>query len=106
MSFVDDTHSYRAIPRYPSVSRDIALILDNNIVYQQVYNIIRDFPLITQISLFDLYRGEQIPENKKSLAFRLVYQSDTHTLSDAEVDEVQQLILDRLANELGITLRA
>ena len=106
LSFVDDTHSYRAIPRYPSVTRDIALILDKNIAYQQVYNIIRDFPLITQISLFDLYRGEQIAENKKSLAFRLVYQSDTHTLSDEEVDEVQRLILDRLANELGITLRA
>lgn len=105
LPLVVTTYRYQPIPRYPSVTRDIALVLDERVTYQQVYGIIRDFPLVTQISLFDLYRGEQVPSGKKSLAFRIMYQSGTHTLSDKEVDEVQQSILDRLAKELGATLR-
>ncbi len=106
LSLISSTYLYQPIPRYPSVTRDMALVLDESITYQQVYNVISNFPLITQVGLFDLYRGEQIPAGKKSLAFRLVYQSSTHTLSDEDVDEVQRLILDRLASELGVTLRA
>lgn len=105
LPLVVTTYRYQPIPRYPSVTRDIALLLDERVTYQQVYDILRDFPLVTQISLFDLYRGEQVPAGKKSLAFRIMYQSGTHTLSDKEVDEVQQRILDRLAKELGATLR-
>ena len=99
------SYQYRPIPKYPSVTRDIALVLDERITYQQVYSIIRDFPLVTQISLFDLYRGKQLEVGKKSLAFRIIYQSSTHTLSDKEVDEVQHLILARLVKELNATLR-
>ncbi len=97
---------YQPIPRYPSMTRDIALVVDERVNYRQIYTIIRDFPLVNSVTLFDLYVGEQVPVGKKSLAFRVVYQSDTHTLTDAEVDKVQQQILDRLAKELGATLRA
>ena len=102
---ITTSYQYQPIPRYPSVIRDIALVLDERITYQKVYDLIRDVPLVIRINLFDLYRGEQVPPGKKSLAIRLVYQSSTHTLSDSEVGEVQQQILDRLARELNATLR-
>jgi phenylalanyl-tRNA synthetase beta chain len=105
LPLVSSTYEYQSVPRYPSVTRDMALVVDEKITYQQLHTIAHDFPLVTQVNLFDLYRGEQVPVGKKSLACRIVYQSTTHTLSDKEVDEVQQCILDRLTKELGATLR-
>ncbi len=97
--------SYRPLPRYPSASRDIALLVDEQVTYQQIYSIICQFPLVVSVSLFDFYMGEQIPQGKKSLAFRVVYQSPNRTLTDREIDEVQQGILARLSQELGAVLR-
>ena len=99
------TKEYQSIPRFPSVTRDIALIVDEQIVYRTVENIIRGFPLTTKVTLFDLYRGEQVAEGKKSLAIRIVYQSPSRTLTDEEVDQTQERMLARLRQELGATLR-
>jgi phenylalanyl-tRNA synthetase beta chain len=96
---------YQSIPRFPSVTRDIALVIDEQVSYQTVENIIQSFPLVTKITLFDLYRGEQIAEGKKSFAIRIVYQSPSHTLTDEEVDQTQEQMLARLHQELGATLR-
>lgn len=97
---------YRPLPRYPSASRDIALVVDEQITYEQVYSIISQFPLVVSVSLFDLYVGEQIPRGKKSLAFRIVFQSPDRTLTDKEIDKLQQDILARLSQELGAALRS
>ena len=104
-SFATALKEYQPIPRYPSTSRDIALLVDEKLTYQQICNIIQGFPLVNSVSLFDLYAGEQVPAGKKSLAFRIVYQSSTHTLTDNEVDKVQQQILDRLQRDLKAMLR-
>jgi phenylalanyl-tRNA synthetase beta chain len=96
---------YQPIPRFPSVPRDIALVVDEQVSYRTVENIIQSFPLVTQITLFDLYRGKQIPESKKSFAIRIIYQSSSHTLTDEEVDQTQEQMLARLNQELGATLR-
>jgi phenylalanyl-tRNA synthetase beta chain len=66
---------------------------------------IQSFPLVTKVALFDLYRGEQIAEGKKSFAIRIVYQSPSHTLTDEEVDRTQEQMLAKLHQELGATLR-
>ena len=79
--------------------------MDEQIVYRTVENIIRGFPLTTKVTLFDLYRGEQVAEGKKSLAIRIVYQSPSRTLTDEEVDQTQERMLARLRQELGATLR-
>ncbi len=102
---IEETHKYSPINKYPSVTRDLAFVLEEHVTYYQIKKIIEDFPLVNKVSLFDFYQGEQVPRGKKSLAFRLIYQSSTHTLSDSEVDKVQDKILERLNNELGITLR-
>jgi phenylalanyl-tRNA synthetase beta chain len=96
---------YQPIPRFPSVTRDIALVIDEQVSYRTVENIIQGFPLVTQVTLFDLYRGEQIAEGKKSFAIRIVYQSAKHTLTDEEVDQTQEQMLAKLNQELGATLR-
>jgi phenylalanyl-tRNA synthetase beta chain len=100
------TRGYQSIPRFPSVSRDIALVIDEQMTYRSVEEIIQSFPLVTKVTLFDLYRGEQIAEGKKSFAIRIVCQSPSRTLTDEEVDQTQKQMLARLRQELGATLRA
>jgi len=104
-SMITWTKGYKPIPRFPSVTRDIALVVDEQVVYQTVENIIRSFPLATKVTLFDFYRGKQIAEGKKSFAIRVVYQSSSRTLTDEEVDRTQEQMLARLHQELGATLR-
>lgn len=105
LSFVATTKTYQSIPRYPNTDRDIALLVDDKVTYQQIYSIIQGYSLVKSISLFDFYQGEQVPSGKKSLAFRIVYQSASHTLTDDEVDKVQKQILDKLRHELSAVLR-
>ncbi len=97
---------YEPVPRYPAVNRDLALVADTGVSHRQIADIINGFALVSEVELFDVYSGKQVPEGKKSLAYRIVYQSATHTLKDIEVNKVQEQILRRLTNELGVTLRA
>jgi len=103
---IPERKEYHSIPRFPAVYRDIALVVDEQTGYTQIEETIQSFPLIVQTTLFDVYRGEQIPRGKKSFAIRIVYQSPTHTLTDEEVDRVQEQMLARLKREFGATLRA
>jgi phenylalanyl-tRNA synthetase beta chain len=97
---------YQPLPKFPSIVRDIALVVDNAVTHRQVVDIIEGFSLVAEIKLFDVYSGKQVAEGKKSLAYRLVYQSSEHTLTDDEVSRVQEQVLDRLAKELGAALRS
>jgi len=105
LTFTTGYRTFRQILRFPSTSRDLALVLDMDIDHQRVLDIIGDFPLVSEVTLFDVYSGKQVADGKKSLAYRLVYQSETHTLTDEEVNKVQEQILKRLTGELGATLR-
>ncbi len=96
---------FQPLARYPAIVRDIALLLDDSVTHRRVLDIIRLSPLVRQVLLFDVYSGKQVPPGKKSLAYRLTFQSEDHTLTDAEVDDIQQKILARLSGELGATLR-
>ena len=98
--------AFRPIPRFPAVVRDIALILDRSVTHQSIYDVIRGFRFVTEVTVFDLYAGNQIPQGKKSLAYRITFQSTEHTLTDSEVDKILQKILERLSQELGATLRS
>ena len=96
---------FQPIPRFPAIVRDIALIVDTSVAHRQVLDIAKSFPLVEQVAIFDVYSGEQVPRGKKSLAYRVTFQSPTHTLTDNEVNKVQQQILDKLSQDLGTTLR-
>jgi len=97
---------YQPIARFPAVMRDIALVVDENISHRQVLDVITDFPLVEKVTLFDVYTGKQVPVGKKSLAYRLSFQSKESTLTDKQVDKVQQQILRKLAGRLGASLRS
>ncbi|MFC1988112.1 phenylalanine--tRNA ligase subunit beta, partial [Chloroflexota bacterium] len=96
---------FQPIPRFPAIVRDIALVIDSEIAHQKVADIIKGFPLVEQVAIFDAYYGEQVPRGKKSLAYRITFQSPAHTLTDDEVDKVQQQIMNKLSS-IGATLRA
>lgn len=89
---------YRPIPRFPSSSRDLAVIVPESVTVREVESTIRseDHPLVETVRFFDLYRGAPIAEGAKSLAFEIVYQAPDRTLRDDEVDEVQSAIVRRI----------
>lgn len=98
---------YKPLPKYPAVSRDMALIVDDNVLVQEIEDIIRKqgAPLVETIKLFDIYRGKQIPEGKKSIAYSISYRHESKTLVDVEVNKVHDKILKTLEYRLGAQLR-
>ena len=106
VSFSTVEKTYKPVPKFPAIVRDMALILDAGLTHQQVQTIIQGFPLVEQVDIFDVYSGEQVAGGKKSLAYRISYRSTQHTLTDEEVNQLQQKILNRLTSELGAVLRS
>jgi phenylalanyl-tRNA synthetase beta chain len=106
VSFSAEGKSYRPIARLPAIVRDLALIVDYNVNHQTVKKTIQDSPLVELVEIFDVYSGEQVPQGKKSLAYRISYRSPSHTLTDDEVNHVQQQIVERLKTGLGAVLRS
>ena len=100
-----NTKMNKPIPRFPSTVRDMALVVGADVTNQRILDIINSFKLISEVKLFDVYSGKQVGEGKKSLAYRLVYQSPDHTLTDEEVNKVQEQVLAKLTKEVGATLR-
>ena len=98
--------SYQPLPKYPAVTRDIALVLDESVTHKQVSEVLSTFPLLKEVRLFDVYSGKQVPDGKKSLAYRLNFQSAAATLTDNEVDKVMAEIVSTLMTKFGATLRA
>ena len=97
---------FQPIPRFPAIVRDMALIVDADITHLRVQDTIGSFPLVERVAIFDVYSGEPVPAGKKSLAYRVTFRSPTHTLTDEEVNKIQQQILRKLSRELGTTLRS
>ena len=96
---------YSAVSRFPQAERDLALIVDATVPSAAIQTIIQRHELVRQSSPFDLYAGEGIPAGKKSIACRIVFQSEAGTLSAEEVSSAQQQILGQLQRELGAELR-
>ena len=98
-------HAYRPVPRFPPTIRDLALVVESETPSRRVQDIIEQSPLAGEVTLFDVYTGDQVPRGKKSLAFRIAYQSPKRTLTDEEVNKEQERVLRQLADQLGATLR-
>jgi phenylalanyl-tRNA synthetase beta chain len=96
------------IPDHPSVVRDLAIVLDEQARWSALEEIVRSSAgeFLEDLEFVDLYRGKQVPEGKKSIAFRLTYRAPGRTLTREEVDVWQQRIIDELARKLGGQLRA
>ncbi len=98
---------YTALPKFPAVTRDIAVVCGEEVTVGALEDAIRKGAkgLLKEVSLFDIYRGPGIEENKKSVAFNLVLRSDDRSLTAEEADEDVKSILATLREELGATLR-
>ena len=99
--------TFTPLPKYPAVSRDLALICDEEITVAQVEDVIvaTAGKLLRQVKLFDVYRGVGVPEGKKSLAFSLELRADDRTLTDADSEAVTTKVLSALAEKLNAVLR-
>ncbi len=98
---------FQPIPRYPGITRDIAVIVPLNVPAGQVQDVIFQVggELLKECQIFDVYHGGQVPEGYRSLAFSLLYQSPKRTLTDEEVGEVHSSVLETLTREVGARLR-
>lgn len=98
---------YEPIPRFPSMSRDIALVVDQNIPAGDIQNVIVSAggSLLKEVHVFDLYEGENMEAGKKSVAFALKYLAPNATLTDEEVTKVHEKVLKAVEDKLGAKLR-
>ena len=99
--------TYTPLPKYPTVSRDLALVCDEAITVSQVEDVIVSSAgkLLRDVKLFDIYRGTGIPEGKKSMAFSLELRADDRTLTDTDSEGVVQKVLAALKEQLNAALR-
>lgn len=107
LTFIPDSIQYSPVPRYPYVERDVAIVVDENIAASEINRIMNSFSseLIEKVSIFDCYRGGNIPEGKKSLAFSIVYRSKEKTLTDEEVENIHASLVDYLLEKTGGEIR-
>jgi phenylalanyl-tRNA synthetase beta chain len=105
---VNEDNLVRPVPRFPAVQQDIAVVVDEAVTAARVESLIRQAggPLLADVRLFDIYRGEQIGAAKKSLAYNLWFQAPDKTLTDKVVAKQQARIVNRLERELGAKLRS
>lgn len=100
--------TFRSLPRFPSVERDFAIVVDKGFPSQQIVNWINDLGLvlIERVEVFDQYDGSPIPEGKKSLAYKILYRAEDRTLTDTEVSALHQDVVDRVGKTFDAQLRS
>jgi phenylalanyl-tRNA synthetase beta chain len=98
---------FTEIPKYPAVSRDLALLLDKNIEFAQVEQIARqtEKKLLKKVELFDVYEGKNLPEGKKSYAVNFVLQDSEKTMNDKAIDAIMNKLINNLKKQLNCELR-
>ena len=99
--------AYQSFSKFPSVRRDLAIVLDENISSEKVIGCVREAAgeLLQDVTLFDLYRGTSIDSSRKSMALGLIFQNPSRTLTDADVDKIIGSVVRGLERNLGATIR-
>lgn len=98
---------FTEISKYPAVSRDLALLIDNGVEFAEIEQVARqtEKKLLKKVELFDVYQGKNLPEGKKSYAVNFILQDDTKTLNDKAIDAIMQKLIKNLTTKLGAELR-
>lgn len=99
--------NFKSLPRYPAVLRDIAVVVKDTISSDQITREILDRAgeLVEDLTLFDVYQGEQIPSGYRSLAYSIVYRSREKTLTDKEINNLHQKVVDSLVKQFEARIR-
>ena len=95
------------LPKFPSVKRDLALLLDQKITFKEIYDLAfqSERNLLKDLGLFDVYQGDKLPEGKKSYAVSFVLQDNNKTLEDRQIDKIMQKLQQSFEKNLGAVLR-
>lgn len=98
---------YTEIAKYPAVSRDLALLVDNSVEFAQIEQVARqsEKKLLKRVELFDVYEGKNLPAGKKSYAVNFILQDDTKTLNDKQIDAIMQKLIANIKKQIGAELR-
>ena len=98
---------YKSLPRFPVISRDIAMLVNDSVMVKQIEDVIKQNSgeILEDVRLFDVYKGKQVPEGMKSVAYSIIFRAEDRTLTDEDVNKVMDKILDRLKNNLKAQLR-
>ena len=107
MENIDDDKKYKSLPKFPAVTRDLAMLVDKSIAVAQIEDVIKKSSgkLLEEVKLFDVYEGKQIPEGKKSVAYSAVFRAEDRSLTGEEIQEVFDKVLKNLEKELNAQLR-
>jgi phenylalanyl-tRNA synthetase beta chain len=99
--------TYTEISKFPAVSRDLALLLDESVEFEQVEKIAyqTEKKLLKGVKLFDVYEGDKLPEGKKSYAVNFILQDNEKTLNDKQIDAIMQKLINNLSSQLKAELR-
>lgn len=99
--------TFKEIPKFPEVTRDFALLLDDSITFQKVYDIAwsTEKKLLKKVNLFDVYTGKNLPDGKKSYAVSFTLMDENKTLTDKQIDKIMGKLLTQYQKQLGAELR-
>ncbi|WP_418511853.1 phenylalanine--tRNA ligase subunit beta [Corallibacter sp.] len=99
--------TFTELPKHPEVRRDFALLLDNNVSFEQIDTIARqtEKQLLKDVDLFDVYQGDNLPQGKKSYAVSFILQDDSKTLTDKQIDKIMNKLQANFEKQLGAELR-
>lgn len=98
---------FKELSKYPQVSRDLALLVDDSVEFAQIEQIARktEKKLLRSVSLFDVYQGKNLPDGKKSYAVNFVFEDEEKTLSEKQIEAMMQKLIANLTKQLGAELR-
>lgn len=99
--------TYAPLPKTMAVKRDLALLVDNAVTLRQIETVVRESErkILRDVTLFDVYEGDKLPEGKKSYAINITLQDDERTLNDKQIDAVMNKIINNLRQKTGAELR-
>ena len=99
--------TFTDIPKHPAVSRDLALLVDNNVEFAQIEQIARqtEKKLLKKVELFDVYEGDKLPAGKKSYAVNFILQDAEKTMNDKQIDAIMQKLIANIKKQLNAELR-
>lgn len=99
--------TFKPIPKYPKVRRDFALLLDEQVSFEDIHKIAKqsERQLLKEVSLFDVYQGKNLPKGKKSYAVSFTLQDDNKTLTDKQIDKIMSKLQANFEKQLGAELR-
>lgn len=108
MKAIQEEREYQPLPKYPAVIRDLSILVNKEIRVSEILNIIyqSETKILRDVDLFDIYEGENLPEEKKSLSFHLIFQAEDHTLTNEEVGEALAKIIANLQEKLKAEIRS